>query len=328
MKILIIRFSSIGDVVLTTPVVRCLSEQLPDAEIHFITKAAFATVLENNPHIDRIITIAASVKEKIEELKAERYDYVIDLHNNVRTLRLKRALGRPSYSFPKKNVRKFLLTTFKWNRMPDVHVVDRYFEAVKPLGVHPDGKPADLFLQSEDRYELSAAQLEPKQFIAVAMGAQFATKQMPVRLMAEVLSGAELPIALLGGPGDAERASELISLLETQHVVDFCGKTNLRQSAFVLSQARVLLTGDTGLMHMATAFGVPIVSVWGNTVPDFGMYPYVPSAPEQFSIHEVKGLSCRPCSKIGYQECPKKHFRCMLDQDAGAIAADLRKRVV
>lgn len=328
MKILIVRFSSIGDVVLTTPVVRCLSEQLPDAEIHFITKKAFASVLENNPHIDRIITIASSVKEKIDELKAERYDYVIDLHNNIRTLRLKRALGRPSFSFPKKNVQKFLLTNFKWNRMPDVHVVDRYFEAVKQLGVRPDGKPADLFLGAEDRFDLSATQLDPKRFIAVAMGAQFATKQMPVKLMAEILSGAQLPIALLGGPGDADRATELKSLLETQSVVDFCGKTSLKQSASILGQASVLLTGDTGLMHIATAFGVPIVSVWGNTVPDFGMYPYLPAAPEQFSIHEVKGLSCRPCSKIGYKECPKKHFRCMLDQDAAAIAADVQQRIL
>lgn len=323
MKILLIRFSSIGDVVLTTPVVRCLSEQLPDAEIHFITKAAFATVLEGNPHIDRLITIGSSVNEKIEDLKAERYDHVIDLHNNIRTLRLKRALGRPATSFPKKNVQKFLLTKLKWNRMPDVHVVDRYFEAVKHLGVRSDGKPADFFLQPEERYDLAQTGLEPKQFIAVAMGAQFATKQMPVKLMAEVLSGSSSPIALLGGPTDTERSAELKSLLETQHVVDFCGKTNLRQSASVLSQARALLTGDTGLMHIATAFGVPLVSVWGNTVPDFGMYPYVPSAPEQFSVHEVKGLSCRPCSKIGYQKCPKGHFKCMHLQDAAAIASDL-----
>jgi ADP-heptose:LPS heptosyltransferase len=147
-----------------------------------------------------------------------------------------------------------------------------------------------------------------------------------VKLMAEVLSSSGWPIALLGGPGDAERAAELKSLLQTQHAVDFCGKTNLRQSASVLSQARVLLTGDTGLMHMATAFGVPIVSVWGNTVPDFGMYPYVPSAPEQFSVHEVKGLSCRPCSKIGYQECPKKHFNCMHLQSPAVIAADVNSK--
>jgi ADP-heptose:LPS heptosyltransferase len=323
MKILIVRFSSIGDLVLTTPVVRCLSQQLPDAEIHFITKKAFLPVLEGNPYIDRIITVQSSVKEKIAELKAENYDVVIDLHRNVRTLRLKTVLGKKSYAFPKKNVRKFLLTQFKWNRMPEVHVVDRYFEAVRPLGVVNDGLPCDLFLHSGDTVELDAEGLEAGNFLAVAMGAQFATKQMPVPLMARILSGIERPIVLLGGPTDTERAQELRKSLPTQVVVDFCGKISLRQSAFVVSNAAALLTGDTGLMHIASAFSIPIVSVWGNTVPAFGMYPYAPQQPALFSIHEVNGLRCRPCSKIGYQACPLKHFMCMNGHDPLAIREDL-----
>lgn len=323
MKILVIRFSSIGDVVLTTPVVRCLSQQLPDAEIHYITKKAFLPVLEGNPYIDRIITIESSVREQIEALKAENYDVVIDLHRNIRTLRLKRALGKRSYAFPKKNVSKFLLTKFKWNRMPDMHVVDRYFEAVKALGVANDRLPCDLFLNDRDAIDLSAEGLEPGTFLAVAMGAQFATKQMPIPLMAGILSDVELPIVLLGGPTDVERANELKQLLSSQTVIDFCGKISLRNSAFVLGKAAALLTGDTGLMHIASAFGIPIVSVWGNTVPAFGMYPYAPQQPNLFSVHEVNGLSCRPCSKIGYQSCPLKHFRCMHDQDAPAIRRDL-----
>jgi ADP-heptose:LPS heptosyltransferase len=326
MKILVVRFSSIGDVVLTTPVVRCLSRQLPDAEIHFITKKAFVPVLEGNPFIDKIITIQSSVKEKIPELKAENYDYVIDLHRNVRTLSLKRALGKPSYAFPKKNIQKFLLTQFKLNRMPDVHVVDRYFETVKPLGVKNDLLPCDLFLDKNDSVDLVSEGLD-QPFVAVAMGAQFATKQIPVPLMAEVLSGMTVPIVLLGGPTDIERSEALKNLLTTHKMIDFCGKITLRQSAFVLSKASVLLTGDTGLMHIASAFGIPIVSVWGNTVPAFGMYPYLPGKRELYSIHEVNGLSCRPCSKIGYQKCPKGHFKCMLNQHAGEIAGNLKTKI-
>ena len=328
MKILVVRFSSIGDVVLTTPIVRCLAQQLPNCTIHFITKKAFVPVLEGNPHIDRIITIESSVKEKIDELKAEQYDVVIDLHNNIRTLRLKRALGKQSYSFPKRNIEKFLLTNFKWNRMPDVHVVDRYFEAVKPLGVVNDQLPCELVLNSEDHIDLSTDELQPKQFIAVAMGAQFATKQLPVSLMVEILKGIQLPIVLLGGPTDVERAEALKIALNQQKIVDYCGKISLRSSAFVLSQASGLLTGDTGLMHIATAFQIPIVSVWGNTVPAFGMYPYTPQDPKLYSIHEVVGLSCRPCSKIGYKTCPKKHFNCMNLQDAGAIQKELIERSI
>jgi len=327
MKILVVRFSSIGDVVLTTPVVRCMALQLPDAEIHYVTKKAFIPVLEGNPHITKIITIDSSVSEKMAELKAEHYDVVIDLHRNVRTLRLKRALGVKSYAFPKRNIEKFLLTVFKINRMPDVHVVDRYFEAVKHIGVKNDGLPCELFLAPSDEVELSDNNLRSQQFIAVAMGAQFATKQMPIHLMEEVLSGVELPIVLLGGPTDTERANLLKQELSSQQVVDFCGKITLRQSAFVVSQASAILTGDTGLMHIASAFRIPIVSVWGNTVPALGMYPYAPQDRSLYSIHEVNNLSCRPCSKIGYKECPKKHFKCMELQDGKTIQADLLKRV-
>ncbi len=298
-----------------------------EAEIHYITKKAFLPVLEGNPHIDKIITIESSVSEKKAELQAERYDVVIDLHRNVRTLRLKRALGVKSYAFPKRNIEKFLLTNFKINRMPDVHVVDRYFEAVKQIGVKNDGLPCELFLSPADEVNLSDNNLQSKQFVAVAMGAQFATKQLPVHLMAEILSGIELPVVLLGGPTDVERADQLKTTLPSQQVIDFCGKITLRQSAFVVSQSKAILTGDTGLMHIASAFSIPIVSVWGNTVPALGMYPYAPQDRSLFSIHEVNHLSCRPCSKIGYKECPKKHFKCMELQDGEAIQGDLLGRV-
>lgn len=327
MKLLIVRFSSIGDVVLTTPVVRCLKQQLPDVTIHFITKKAFLPVLVNNPYIDRVITIEKSVDEVLEELKSEAYDYVIDLHHNVRTLRLKRALKTRSFAFPKENIRKFLLTQFKYNVMPKVHVVDRYFEAVKHLGVTSDGLGCDIVLTEKDQVNLAEYQLTEKQFLAVAMGAQFATKQMPIDLLVRCLSPINQPIVLLGGGMDSERAAAVVQALPTATIVDLTGKLSLLQSTDITAKASVLLTGDTGLMHLASAMNTPIVSVWGNTVPDFGMYPYFPGNQKQFSIHEVPNLSCRPCSKIGYQSCPKKHFKCMELQDVAAIRKDVIERL-
>lgn len=326
MKILIIRFSSIGDVVLTTPVVRCVKQQL-NAEVHFITKKAFLPVLERNPYIDGIYTIEKSIDEVVSNLKAEKYDVVIDLHNNLRTASLKRKLGVKSYAFPKKNIAKFLLTTFKINRMPKVHVVDRYFEAVSRLGVKNDLKPCDFVLAENDVVNLSEFGLEEKRFVAVAMGAQFATKQMPNELMKTILEKVEIPIVLLGGSMDLERSTALKNDLNPRNIVDFCGKLSLRQSAYLTKTASVLLTGDTGLMHIASCFETPIVSVWGNTVPDLGMYTYAPKNRSNFSIHEVEGLKCRPCSKIGYQECPKKHFKCMLDQNPENISNDIIERL-
>lgn len=323
MKILVVRFSSIGDVVLTTPVVRCLKQQVKDAEIHFITKKAFQPVLDHNPYIDQLITIEKSVDEVLGRLKNEHYDFVVDLHNNIRTLRLKRALKVKAAAFPKKNFEKLLLTAFKINRLPKVHVVDRYFEAVKELGVVNDQKPCDFFLADPDIVSLESIALVSKGFIGVSMGAQYATKQMPVPLMAKILEGIHMPVVLLGGPMDSERAAELIRQLPDQRVLDLCGKLTLRQSAFMTKHCAKLLTGDTGLMHIASCFETPIVSVWGNTVPDFGMYTYAPQNKSLYTIHEVEGLSCRPCSKIGYKECPKKHFNCMHLHNPEVIKKDL-----
>lgn len=325
MKFLVVRFSSIGDVVLTTPVVRCLKQQMPDAEIHFLTKKSFRSVLEQNPYIDELICIEKSIDEVVNQLQNNKYDFIIDLHHNIRTFRLKRSLRKPSAAFPKLNISKFLLTKFHINRLPKIHVVDRYFETVKRFGVVPDGKPADFFLTESDELNLSTLNIKQNQFLCVAMGAQFATKQLPISLMQQVLKDFDAPIVLLGGESDRDRANALIQALPNQQISSFCGQISLRQSAFLLSQSKAVLTGDTGLMHIASCFQKPIVSVWGNTVPDFGMYAYYPKQAQLLSIHEVQGLSCRPCSKIGYQACPKKHFNCMNLQDDQAIRNQLNK---
>lgn len=327
MKILVLRFSSIGDVVLTTPVLRCIKQQLPNVELHVATKKNMAILLSGNLYVDQIHTMEKKVDELIPELKAQQFDVVIDLHNNIRTLKLKWKLGVKSYAFPKLNISKFLLTTFKWNRMPNVHVVDRYFEAVKALGVVNDDLPCDFFLEPADLLNLSEYGLQRKNFVAVAMGAQFATKQMPVSLMKEALQNSSVPVVLLGGKEDSERAKQLADALPENNLLDFTGKLSIKQSGFMCREAAVLLTGDTGLMHIASAFETPTVSVWGNTVPALGMYVYAPKHPENYSIHEVNGLSCRPCSKIGYKSCPKKHFKCMLEQDTTAIHQDLMQRL-
>ncbi len=326
MKILVLRFSSIGDIVLTTSVVRCIKQQVPSATIHYLTKKAYKSILENNPYIDKLITFEASISEKLSQLKSEKYDCIIDLHNNIRTLKLKWKLGVKAYSFPKKNLQKFLFTTFKINRMPKVHVVDRYFKAVEKLGVKNDSLPTDYFLSSADELVLTDYNLAEKSYLAIAMGAQFATKQMPINLLTDVLNNYAFPIVLLGGKEDEYRSNELKKQLESLNIIDFCGKITLNQSAYLCKNAKLLLTADTGLMHIAACFETPIVSVWGNTSPDLGMYPYFPNTPEKFSMHEVKNLSCRPCSKIGHQRCPKGHFMCMTMQNTNEIEKKLVNR--
>ena len=326
MKVLVVRFSSIGDVVLTTPVVRALKNQL-NCELHFITKKQFKGILENNPNIDKIYSIEKSINEIVSELITEKYDYVIDLHKNVRTFALKRKLGCTSFSFPKLNLEKWLLVNFKRASMPDKHVVDRYFETVKPLGVVNDNLPCDYFIEAKDEVNISEVfDLEPKSFVAIAIGAQFATKRMPFNKLEEIIQKIQKPIILVGGPTDKELAQRLVERFTEQRISSACGNFNLSQSASIVHQSAVLLTNDTGMMHIASCFEIPIVSIWGNTVPELGMYPYFPKGKENYSIHEVKGLKCRPCSKIGFKECPKKHFNCMQLQDETVIAQDVNNR--
>lgn len=307
LKILVVRFSSIGDIVLTTPVVRMLKKQL-NFEVHFLTKSTYVSLLKNNPYIDSVYQIDNSIAEVITDLQKEAYDYIIDLHNNLRTRILKFRLGVTSRSFKKLNMEKFILTTFKRNSLPKVHIVDRYLATVTNLGIKNDNAGLDLFLSEADRVEL---RLFPKDYIAFVIGGQHATKILPNKKIVSIIKKAGKPVLLIGGSQDKIRGEQII--VQTEDAINTCGKYSLLQSAFLIQQAHSVITHDTGMMHIAAAFKKKIYSVWGNTVPEFGMYPY--KADKNSKIIEVKGLNCRPCSKIGYDKCPKGHFRCMQEID-------------
>ncbi|MBT9391736.1 glycosyltransferase family 9 protein [Hymenobacter sp. NST-14] len=340
MKILILRFSSIGDIVLTTPVIRAVKQQVAGARVHFATKPAFRGIVENNPYVDRVHCLSGSLGELVAELKAEQFDFVIDLHRNLRTTLLKLRLGVQSASFDKLNLRKWLLVNGKLNFLPRVHIVERYLAAAAPLGVHDDQRGLDYFIPAPD--EVAVAAVLPPAFqhgyVAFAIGAQHATKRLPVERIIELCGLLRQPVVLLGGPLDESTGHVVEAAFDAgvaasppvpgripdspsyfppvpatpgpQTIIyNACGKFNLNQSASLVRQARLVVSHDTGLMHIAAAFQKEILSVWGNTVPEFGMYPYR----TEFRVLEVPGLACRPCSKIGYEQCPQGHFRCMRD---------------
>jgi ADP-heptose:LPS heptosyltransferase len=145
MKVLVIRFSSIGDIVLTSPVIRCLKHQLPNSEIHFLTKRTFAEIHGANPYLTKVFSIDRYITEVVSLLKDEKYDAIVDLHNNIRSRQVTALLGVKTYRYNKESFRRFLLTRFKWNFLHN-HVVDRYFTAVKKLKVINDGKGLDYFI--------------------------------------------------------------------------------------------------------------------------------------------------------------------------------------
>lgn len=326
-KVLVIRFSSIGDIVLTSPVVRCLKQQT-GVEVHFLTKNGFQSVVESNPYIDRVFAIRKDVGEVLPQLKKEKYTYIFDLHRNLRSLRVKLALiGVRHYSFEKLNLEKWLLTRLKVNQMPTVHIVDRYLATTKVLNVSNDGQGLDYFIPPADEVDigkflttrgaevtgLEETYKPPPAYTAFVIGAAHATKRLPNERLIEWCRQISGPVILLGGPDDAGNGAS-ISGGAGNHVINACGRLRLHQSASVVRQAELVITHDTGLMHIAAAFKKPIWSVWGNTVPAFGMYPYYPAGIDRNRTFEVRPLSCRPCSKIGYPTCPRGHFRCMRDQ--------------
>ena len=324
MKILVLRFSSIGDIVLTTPVVRQLKTQLPGAQVHFATKPAYAPLFEASPYVDKLHLLGGSLGALGRELRAERFDFIVDLHNNLRTRLIRLQLpGVPGRAFDKLNWPKYLLVRFKINRLPPLHIVDRYRAAAAPLGITDDGAGLDYFIPPAQEVAVAAALppgFRPGHYVAVAIGAQHATKRLPPEKIVELVQRlAPRPVVLLGGPADEAtgRAIELAfqnpppSPSAAQPLYNGCGRFSLHQSASLLRQAQFVVSPDTGLMHIAAAFKQEVFSVWGNTVPAFGMYPYR----TPFEVLEVPGLACRPCSKIGFAQCPQGHFKCMREQD-------------
>jgi len=312
-KFLVIRLSSIGDIVLTSPVVRCLKEQVDGAEVHFVTKKNYEPIVASNPYIEKVHTFTDNLSGLISRLQQERFDYIIDLHQNFRSNRIKTRLGVPAFSFKKLNVEKFLLVNFKINHLPNKHIVDRYLETLSVFDVKNDGKGLDFFISENESYNFSEL---PEKFrdgyVAFVIAGTWATKKLPVAKVAEICNRISFPVVLLGGKNESAEGEAIIAQTGS-NVVNLAGKINLYHSADLVREARLVVANDTGLMHIAAAFKKKILSIWGNTVPQFGMVPY--QAHPASEMLEVANLKCRPCSKLGYYKCPKKHFRCMEEQN-------------
>ncbi|WNJ18956.1 glycosyltransferase family 9 protein [Pontibacter sp. G13] len=311
-KILVVRFSSIGDIVLTSPVPRNLKRAFPDCEVHYFTKAAFHSLVAHNPHIDKVHLLEDSLGDQLDRLKAEKFDAIIDLHNNLRTLRIKQSLKIPAYTFNKENLSKFWMVRLKQMDQGIAHIVDRYLQTLEHWQINLDDQGLDFFLTNESIAEADAFLAEdPLNIIdqspmAVVLGANYATKRWLPEYFVDLLNKLGRPVVLIGGPDSVEEAKTISAQL-TVPFLDTVGKTSLLVSAAILEKCTDVLAHDTGFMHIAAAFKKPIYSLWGNTVPEFGMTPYR----TPYWILENQDASCRPCSKIGYKKCPRSHFECM-----------------
>lgn len=313
-KILVIRFSSLGDVIYTTPVVRCIKQQLPHCEVHFITKPAFKYIYEGNPYVDKLLLLKEKLGDTIKEIKSEGYDCIIDLHSNLRTRIIKLATGIKSYTYNKQTIQKWLSLKLRKQLVPPVHLVDRYLKAAAPLGVVNDNRPIDYFIKNQHHLSDLLPPSHQQGYVAFIIGAAHFTKRMSNEKIVSLCKKLPYPVVLLGG-NDVKDNGTFVAESCGPGVYNACGKTNLDESVFLVSKANVIIGFDTGLTHIAEAFNKPIASIWGSTVPELlGVQPY---KIDHSLVAGVK-LSCRPCSKYGLAQCPKGHFNCMhlIQEDA------------
>lgn len=295
-----------------------------------LTKREYVPLLSHNPHVNLVLGLAPdrSVLSLASELRADGYTHLLDLHDNLRSRALRVLVPGRWRSYPKHRLARAWLIRAKRNRYRDRRpVAERYFSAARDLGVKPDGCPPDFFLGAEAGEQamdwLTTAGLEHEpNIVAVAPGAAHATKRWPLdhwqALVARIVaSGAA--VVVVGGPGDADLGASLTKA-GGGRVASAAGTFGLQGTGALLQRARVVVSGDTGVMHMATAVGTPVVSLFGPTVEAFGFFPYT----RQASVVELP-LPCRPCTSQGSSKCPLGHHRCMIDIQPSMVYETLRR---
>ncbi len=321
MRLLFIRFSAIGDIVLASPALRCAKQQIPGVEIHFLTKKSMKAVSEANPYVDQFHYFDKDLSATIQELKACNFDYIIDLHKNLRTLRIRLSLGVPYLSYNKLSVEKFLLTKFQVNRMADRHISMRSVDTLAPLGVSYDGKGLDYFVPSE----VIQPVFFPEGYVALVIGASYATKKLPLESFKVLCSQIPHPIVLVGGKEEVADG-EALALLDPTRIVNTCGAYSLHESALIVSKARLVISHDTGMLYIACAFEKNVIAIWGATSPALQVEPLMSDdSKAQVFQSIVPDLTCQPCSNFGTKTCPKGHFSCMKQQDLPEIARQVEQ---
>lgn len=316
MRLLFIRFSAIGDIVLASPAIRCAKQQLPGVEIHLVTKRSMRAVTEANPYIDHFHYLDGDLGALITELKTFTFDYIIDLHKNLRSFRIRAALGVPVLAYDKLSAEKFLLTKLHINRMPDRHISLRSVDALAPLGVVYDEKGLDYFIP----VETEVPHLFPAGYVALVIGASYATKKLPLESLKVLVQQIPHPIVLIGGP-EEKSEGDTLAALDPNRIVNTCGQYSLHQSAAFVRDARVVISHDTGMLYIACAFDKSVIAIWGATSPALQVEPFKPENTKARVFQAiVPNLSCQPCSNFGTKTCPKGHFNCMKQQDLPAIS--------
>lgn len=327
-KILIIRLSSIGDIVLTSPILRILRNFLPDSRIDFLIRREYTELIKFNPNINNVIEFDTSQGLKglyfiANEIKNNQYDLILDLHNNLRSNYIKFFSKAKFYTINKRTIKRFLLVKFKINLYRDtIFAVDKYLETIKFLKLKNDNKGLDLFytddikLKSEEIIKHLPVQ-DYDFLIGVAPSAKHYTKIWPaekyIELLTMIIQHFNAFVFLFGSQNEAEYINQINNAVKTKvnknSIVNMAGKLSLLETAALMDKCKVIITNDTGLMHIAAARKRKIVAIFGSTVKEFGFFPYGTES----IVVENNNINCRPCTHIGRDSCPKLHLKCLND---------------
>ncbi len=305
-KLLIVRLSSLGDILLTTPLIRSIKQKYPSVKIDFVLREEYHDLLKLNPHVKNVFLYPRN-KKKIKLLKENicnnNYDLILDLQNNIRSSGLLRCYGSSTVGFEKKNFDKFLLVNFKINRLKDsMQVAERYASTLENFEL--DEKGLELIT---DKLANSAI-LGIDNLVGICPGSKHFTKMWPEEnyiQLGKLLEMNGYTVVLLGGQDDKQICRRIFSNLTS--AINLSNDNNILQTAADMKMCEAIYCNDSGLMHTATAIGVPVIAFFGSTVREFGFAPYNSIN----IIMENNSLSCRPCTHIGRSNCPKKHFKCM-----------------
>jgi len=315
LKVLVIRFSSIGDIVLTTPVLRCINSQL-NVSIDFLTKDKYKPLLASNTDIEKLILLSNNISQTIKVLRANKYDMVIDLHSNLRSFRIRKALNTQFFTISRFSLKRFILIYFGVDLLKN-HIVDRYFETVKSIGVYNDNKGISYNLNPTTKVDFNIDQ----DYIAWVIGGSYETKKLSRKQIEDVISKLDIPVVLIGGTSENKIADLIINSLFDKKIYNFCGMISLDQSALLIKHSKLVLTNDTGMMHISSAFSIPIISFWGCTKPSLGFSPYMPKSKFKNLISKI---SKKPCSKHG-QYCNYFKDGCVKSISAEKIYSTIKK---
>ncbi|MFZ1082689.1 MAG: glycosyltransferase family 9 protein [Candidatus Kryptoniota bacterium] len=321
-KKLLIRLSSAGDVLLTSPLLKTIKTREPEAEVHFVVKAQYADLIQNNPNVSKVHLVQNDAAlHQLDNLRRqllqEHFDTTLDLHNNFRSIYLRKGTAKKIEVIRKEVFKRALLVKTKLNVFSNVRSVALKYAQVYDKKIIAVPAP-EIFFEKETKQKTAdlwqKANLDSEKFIFLCPGAKHFTKRWPleywIELARKVSEGNHA--VLIGGEGDSKICE---AIARNVSVENFCGKLTLLESAAMLSYANVVITNDSFLMHAANAVGKKIVAIFGSTVREFGFFPYGVDN----KIMEIAGLNCRPCSHVGLNHCPKKHFKCMMDTKPGAV---------